>query len=112
MFNIIYSDRFYLKLDKFINSYKDIYIDLYSDTWIQDENIIINNYVFLWNSLYNTIIWKIDEKINEKLLLWRCGNGDNTYFILRLTNFVIFVFYREDNILNERYIEEIEFYKK
>lgn len=113
MFSIKYSDIFYSSLDLFINSYKNTFIKLYSDTWIVDEKIIIDSYVYLWNSLYNTIISKIDHKLKEDLILWRSKNnkGQNCT-IIKLTSFVIFLYYSEDTTINSRYIENVEFFKR
>lgn len=59
MFSIKYSEKAYLSIDDFVNSYKNYFIKLYTDTWIADENIIINNYIAVWNQLHNNVNLKL-----------------------------------------------------
>ncbi|MDD3793310.1 MAG: hypothetical protein PHI37_00660 [Candidatus Gracilibacteria bacterium] len=52
MYSIKYSEEAFLFLDSFVNSYKDYFIRLYSDTGIDDEDLIIKNYLDIGNKLY------------------------------------------------------------
>lgn len=113
MFNIKYSYDAYSKLDNFINSYKLSFIKLYSDTGIDDEIIIINNYIEIWNKLYSKIKWKIEEIFYSNIVLWiYLAHNKDKYIICSIDNLRIFVYYSENLKLKERYIENIEFFRR
>ena len=113
MYSINYSEQAYLSIDNFVNWYKKYFISLYTDTWIDDENIIINNYIEVWNKLHNNIKSKIEHSLNENKILWiHIDDKNNKYIVLNLDNIRIFVYYIEDIKQNIRYLESIIFYKK
>ena len=113
MYSIKYSEKAYLSIDDFVNSYKNYFIKLYTDTWIDDENIIINNYIDIWNKLYNNLKFQIENTLNEDKILWiHLDENKNKYIVVSLDNIRIFIYYLEDINLKLRYIEDINFYKK
>ncbi len=113
MYNIKYSQEAFLSIDNFINSYKNYFIKLYSDTWIDDEEIIIKNYIDIWDRIYNNIKFKIEEYLKLENILWvHLDEYKNKYLVLILDNIRIFLYYSENLNLRERYIENIIFYKR
>ena len=113
MFNIKYSQEAYENLDNFINSYKNVFIKLYTDTWIDDEKIIIQNYIALWNALYTKIKGKIIHILTPDIVLWFSKKGNiEKYCITQIDNIRIFIHYTENVNKKERNIEKLEFHKK
>lgn len=113
MYNINYSEQAYLSIDNFVNWYKNYFINLYTDTWIDDEYIIINNYIDVWNKLHNNIKSKIENTLCEDKILWvHIDDKKNKYIVLISDNIRVFVYYLENIKVKHRYIENIIFYKK
>ncbi len=113
MFNIRYSYEAYSQIDSFINSYKNIFLKLYSDTWIEDEDLIIKNYVDIWNKFYLNIKTVLENTFKHEVVFWKSIDKDNkNYITISINNFRLFVHYTESISLKERYIENIEFFRK
>lgn len=113
MYSIKYSSKSYKDIDNFINSYKNIFKKLYNDTGIDNEDIIIQNYVNVSNKLYSNIKNKIESIFKEDILLWKRESSDNDiYIIASIDRLRMFIYFSEDNNEKIRFIEEIEFFKK
>ncbi len=109
MYNVFYEIKAVNSLKTFIDSYKNSFIRMIKDSWLDVEDYLIENYIKIWDKLYETIITEIKKNFKEDLLLWR--NKDN-FLIINVNNFRIFVYYDENNELKERYIIDIEFFRK
>lgn len=113
MYKIVFSLDSNLQINSFVNSYKTSFLTRFFDTWIFDEDLIVNNYIKLSEEfkvkIYNAII----EKLKEDLVFWRMISEKevNSIFII-VWNYRILLDYKE-NIENEvRIVQEINFYKK
>lgn len=112
MFKIKYSQEAFIDIDNFINSYKNIFKKIYSDTWIYDEDLIISNYYSIWDNLYHKIKDNIERNFNKNNLLWQhVKDNKKNFIIMSINNFRLFIYYSENLELKERYIEKIEFLK-
>lgn len=109
MYNIFYEIKAINSLKSFIYSYKNSFIRMVKDSWLEVEDYLIDNYIKIWDHLYQNIIKEIKNKFEEDLLLWR---NKNNFLILSINNFKLFIYYKEDNELKERYITDIEFFRK
>ncbi len=113
MYKIIYSHKSYIQIDNFINSYKEWFIRMFSDTWIDNEDLIINSYIQIWNNFYKNIIDNIKKTFQVNSILWKHKSEKwETFIIISVNNYRLFIYYKENNNLKERYIESIEFFKK
>lgn len=108
MFNIFFEDESIKSLKKFIDSYKRTFIRMIEDSWLEVENYLINSYIELWNKLYSTIVSEIKNNFQNDVLFWR----NEKYLVLSVNKFRLFVYYEENQELKERYILDIEFFKK
>ena len=113
MHSIIIKQRVYDNIDLFINSYRNMYLNIYDDTWIEDENLIRNNYVQTSKKLKFLIFQKLEKCFMSELILWkRIWDDGSTSVSLVIWNYRVFIDYLEDLTEKIRYIENIEFYKK
>jgi len=113
MHNIFYDPKSLESLKSFIDSYKNSFIKLIKDSWLDVEDQLIKNYIIIWNNLYKNIVDKIESSLKEDIILWRSKDENNeNYIIVKVNNFRLFVYYSDNTRLKTRYIENIEFFKK
>ena len=113
MFKIIIEERAEKQLDIFVNSYKNIYRNLFFDSWIFSEKIIIQNYENTGDEFVDVILGYIQKNISSNIVLWRKINSENSYsLIFTERSFLIIIDYTEDIETKTRFIENIIFTKK
>lgn len=113
MFNLFFEDKSIISIKRFINSYKNTFIKMIEDSWLEVEEYLINNYIEIWDKLYQTIIIEVKNTFKQDILLWRSINNESdNYLVININNFRLFVYYKENSSIKERYIIEIEFFKK
>ena len=113
MYNVIFSENAYFKLDNFIDSFKSNFIKIYTDTWIYDEKLIRDSYIELWDRFNNLIVDKINDIFIEQTIFLISETKSNLLFTtISINNFRLFVYYVEDKNSKNRFIEDIEFYRK
>jgi len=73
MYNVIYKIKVENKIKLFIKSYKNIFLDTYTDTGLFYEEIIRQNYIDISERFYNEIIdfyfnkWYIYNILSDKI---------------------------------------------
>ena len=87
-------------------------MDLYSDTWIYYEDIIVQNYIDSSEKFKDEILENIDEKLENEIFWYKLLENWNFKITLILRSFKLFVEYFEDKNEKIRYVENIEFHKK
>ena len=113
MYNIKYTKKSLDCLKKFINSYKGSFIRLLKDSGLFFEEILIQNYIEIWDKFYEDIVNKLELILKQNNVLWRfVGENNEENNIIKINNFKLFVSYKENNNLRERYVENIEFFRK
>ncbi len=114
MFKLKYTKKSIESLKRFIDSYKNSFIKLIEDSWLIFEDILIQNYIEIWDRLYKNIKESIEKKFEEEVILWIVINEEKNekYVTISINHFRLFVYYSENIELKERYIENIEFFKK
>jgi hypothetical protein len=112
MLKVVYSQESFEELERFISSYKSVFKKLYVDTWLDDEKLIIENYIKVWNLLYEKIITKLEYICSQEKILWISKNYESDYVVVSLERLRIFIYFSENKALKERYIEHLEFFKK
>jgi hypothetical protein len=65
MSKIIYSNDSYISVDKFITYLKDYYKNIYFDTGIVDEHLIVLNYIEKTEKLFDEILDSIEASIDK-----------------------------------------------
>lgn len=113
MYNVRFSEFAASELETFIWFYKNLFFTLYSDTWISDEQAILDNYLNLSNNLYFDIRNEAEKILSAWNVLGRIQKSINKYSIsYKVGNFLIILVYTENSKLSEREIKSIKFYKK
>lgn len=108
MFRVLFEEDAIDALKKFIDSYKSTFVRMIEDSGLDVEDYLIENYIQIWNKLYESVIWEIKNNFSQEILFWR--NKD--FLIININNFRIFVYFEENILKRERYITKIEFFKK
>ena len=113
MYKIKYTKKSILGLKKFINSYKNSFIKLINNSWLEVESTLIKNYIEIWDKLYSWIIDKIRLVLADDNVLWKYIRENNKkYVIISVNSFKLFIYYKENISMKERYIEDIEIFRK
>jgi len=113
MFKVYISDQAKKKSERFILSYRSVFLLLYSDTWLINEKEIRDNYVTLSKKLSRKIETIIFETFREDVILWKRELEWSNFLITRKCEwFFMHLEYTENLKLSEREITNITFYKK
>lgn len=65
MYKIIFSADFHQVIHKFIDSYKNSFLKLFSDTWIYYENQIKQSYIDWSKKFYTDIYYSVENTLKE-----------------------------------------------
>ena len=113
MYWLIYRKKPENDIKLFIKSYKNIFLNTFTDTGLFYEDIIRNNYIENSEKFYNEIIDNIDICLQENKILWYSVlKNKNMQIIIIIWAFRLFVEYSEKLNKKTRYVENIEFHKK
>jgi len=113
MYKIIYEKKSELMVDIFLESYRNAFKRLYSDTWIENEFIFHNGYTENAILIKEEIRTKIKKYLVDKNVFWYklYENWEKSIKIF-LKSFMLEVFFEEDMDEKVRFIEEIKINKK
>ena len=113
MYKVILSEKVHSSIKSFIDWYRNIFLNLFSDTWIFDEELIREHYINSSKKFQIEIFKLIEETLKQKSILWRKNVWYNTFqIIMKLWNYKLFLYYSEDNEDLIRYIEDLKLHKK
>ena len=113
MYKIIINDLVNIKIDNFINSYTNTFLERFNDTWIFDEYIITQKYKEQSLKLNNDIYLSIQEKLSEENIYWyRLNSKNNKECIIFIWNYMIVLWYKENEKEKIRILEYININKK
>lgn len=102
MSKILYSNDSYISIDKFISYLKDYYQNIYFDTGIVDEHLIVLNYIEKTESLFDEILNSIENSI-DKWYYWTILKTENKYelskLILQIRSYTIKVIIKREKQL-------------
>jgi len=97
----------------FITSYKNNFLNRFTDTWIYYEDLIkqnfVNNSKKFYNDIRNNVIIILGK---EKILWYKKLNNWNKQTSIVVWNYRIFIEYFDNKLKNIRYIEKLVFNKK
>ncbi len=97
----------------FIIGYKNIYKNLYFDTWIIWVDEIISCYIKKWNEIEKEISCLISDKLSKETIFWYKLYEDRQKSVkIFLKSFMLEIFYEEDLDEKIRFIENIKINKK
>ncbi len=112
MYKIYYDREFYLKMSNFSNYLKNYFYKLYTDTWIIDEEIIMESYEKSIDLLQKQIIDKI-ENFCKDWILWRKVLSESKiiekwYFFITINSYKIKITFLKDKKLNKIIITSVK----
>ncbi len=112
MYSVVYNEKVIFFLKWFIDSYKNNFIDLIKNWWLFWEEEIINDYISIWDKLYENIKKNIEINLSNGIVYWRHVNKNNYYVSVTINNFRLFVYYQENTIKKIRKIYKLKVHKK
>jgi len=69
MYSLEFSDDAIISIRNFIDSYDNIFIKLFTDTWIDNEKLIIEQYKLISKGIYNKMILSINNSLKPEKVL-------------------------------------------
>lgn len=113
MYEIIYKIKSENSIKSFIKTYKNIFLNSYTDTGLFYEDLIRQNYINNSEKFYNEIIDSIDNfLLDEKIFWYKILDNKNIQIMIVVWNFRLFVEFSENIEKNIRFVENIEIFKK
>ena len=113
MFKVIFTEMAEFALKSFINYYEDGFVNLYKNSGLWAENLILQQYYQTANQLNSNIIDKIENKLIQKDVLGRKPKLDNWYELdFYVGDRLICLVYSENKKVKTRFVESIEIGKK
>ena len=113
MYKIIIEKQARNTIEKFILSYKNVFVERFFDSWIEDEEIIIGYYIHKWDSLEKEINAELKFKLSWKKVIWyRLYETWEKSIKIFLKSFMLEVYFEEDEKEKMRFVEKILINKK
>ncbi|MDQ7008815.1 MAG: hypothetical protein Q9M94_00815 [Candidatus Gracilibacteria bacterium] len=115
MLNVIIEDSVSLKIDNFLESYSNIFLNRFSDTGIFDEEKIRNNFILSVKNIRNNIFSEIEKEfVQEEIYGYKpLEKSKYQYYIaIEKPKYSLKIEYSEDLKNKIRFIEKIEFNKR
>ncbi|PZM83796.1 hypothetical protein DLH72_03330 [Candidatus Gracilibacteria bacterium] len=112
MFKILKSGKFVYKLANFMDYYLNKSIELFLDTGIETENLIIESYELSSYIYKKEINENLEKYFSEDFLVKKFLKNGKYLAIISVGNFRLFVEYTENKDEKIRFLEDIEIYKK
>lgn len=111
MYNVIFSDKVHKNIHSFIDSYKESFLKIFSDTWIYYEEQIRKSYIETSKKFQREIYISIENQLKQEII-WRKIENNELSCLISSKNYKIFVYFEEDENKKIRFVNNIEFHKK
>lgn len=114
MYTVIFEERVYQKIYRYIDVYRMKYLELYNDTGLwYAEDIIKSQYIVNADMLTDAFVDGIYDTMHEREILWYSTNWDMSRITtISLGSRRLFITYRENNQNMTREVMDIEIYRK
>ncbi len=70
MYNIVFNKVVYKKIDRYTEIYRKYFEEFYQDSWIWEEEKIINNYIIESEDRYFQILEEIKNKLSDPIITY------------------------------------------
>lgn len=109
MLKVVFSELAQLSIKEFVSFYKEAYFELYKDSGIWSEDLIVSQYAQSAMVQSANIIDVINDKLSNKKVLGRKSHKVKTYFEINFycNDRYIIVYYKEDLKRGMRFVEFI-----
>lgn len=104
MYKVFFQNIALRRIRKYTQAYKAYFRNLYEDTGLWNEDMIIDAYMKKAEQIAEGMISLIEKKFSQEIIFWRISD---TTHILLYENKVLVVTYREDSDEQIRFIEDI-----
>ncbi len=105
MYKVFYEEWVMDYLSLYFKIYRQYFEELYEDSWIWSEDIIVNSYIQESKQRKKEIIELIKKILSQKIVYWKTYN--NTVVLKWKTKY-IFIDFKENITIKERYVIKIE----
>lgn len=99
-------------LKRFIHQYEEAFFELYNDSGVWNEELIIESYRESAQKLYSTILEEIEHRLKPNKVLGRKTLSDSQELFFHVGDRLIIVYYSEDIKKKTRYVESISIDRK
>ena len=113
MFKTDFSKKFTDAVIHFTDVFHRKNIEQFIDSWITNEDVIIESYQLFAKNLRNMIFQKVWNYFSHDIIAKSISQENSQSFsIITIHTLRAFVYYSEDINSRTRYIEDIEFFRK
>ncbi len=113
MYSVIVTKKVHESIKLFIDSYRNTFLELFSDTGIFDEDLIRQHYIQSSEKFQIGIFNLIEDILSSDIVLWRKEIWVNAFEILsQIWNYRLLLEYTEDKKETIRYLKDIKLHKK
>ena len=113
MYKVDFREKSSDSIDWFINWYLGNFLELFTDTWLYEEETIKNTYIDNSLKFQKNIYDSVENLLSEENILWYNILENNDFEITTIVwNYRLFIEYWEDNNEKLRFIENIRFFNK
>ena len=107
MIDLQFSEQALVELQRFIRHYEEAFFELYQDSGVWSEALIIQNYKASAEKLYLTILQEIETRLSSKKVLGRKSKLSWQELYFYVGNRLIIVTWSDDQELKKRFIQSI-----
>ena len=107
MIKLLFEEQAVSELQNFIRHYEEAFFELYRDSGVWNEELIIQNYRESASKLYNTVLQGIENRLSRKKVLGRKTAEHWKELAFHVGERLIIVRYSEDLRRKARWIESI-----
>jgi hypothetical protein len=111
MYSIVFWEKVHVVVHRFIDSYKNSFLKIFTDTWIYYENQIRESYIE-WSKKFQRDIYNSIEDHLKKDLIWKKVLENWFSTMILVWNYRLLIEFREDIYEKIRFINNLEIYKK
>ena len=112
MYKIVYKKKSELMIDIFLESYRNTFKRLYSDTGIENEYIFHKGYIENAKKIKIEIKLEIRKVLQEEIVWYRLYDNSEKSVKIYLKIFMLEIYFEEDDEQKIRFIEKIIINKK
>ncbi len=99
-------------LKRFIHQYEEAFFELYNDSGVWNEQLIIDSYRESAQKLYLSILEEIEQRLKPNKVLGRKTLSDSQELFFHVGDRLVIVYYTEDLIRKIRFVESISIDRK
>ncbi len=112
MYKVYFNESFFEWLDLFVNSMKNYYYNFYTNTWLYNENIILQSYFEIYEKMKTDVLNEINS-ICENWLNWRKTTYsyekiENCSFIFIHWNYKVFFTAIKNDVENKIIVNSVK----